>query len=331
LSQSNLTLTSGQISSVTITGGTSPYSIIQSNDGKAQYSLSGNVVTVTGVASGSSSASVCSSGGACVTLSVTISTTGSTISGVQPVFSQNNFSMNTNQTTAISLSGNGGYYVASVSNNNIISATISGSTVVISGITAGSANAMICQTGGQCNMLYVTVSNSSASTVTSIPITFDKTSIAVTVGGATSANIAGGSGTGYYISYNSNSNAVGAYISGNMIVITGKASGSGTLSICSSSNICGTIAVVVSSVSSSSTTSSSITTKYTFTKFLKYKMSGTEVTALQERLTELGVYSGPVTGYYGSLTTTAVKKLQKLNGLSQVGYVGPGTRAVLNK
>lgn len=176
--------------------------------------------------------------------------------------------MNTNQTTVISLSGNGGYYVASVSNSNIISATISGSTVVISGITVGSANAMICQTGGQCNTLYVTVSDSSASTVTSIPITFDKTSISVSVGGATSANIAGGSGTGYYVSYNSNSNAVGAYISGNMIVITGKASGSGTLSVCSSSNICGTIVVTVNSVSSSSSTTSRSTTKYTFTNLL---------------------------------------------------------------
>ncbi len=331
LSQSSLTLSGGQIISVTITGGTSPYSIIQNNDGKAQYSLNGNVVTVTGVASGSSSASICSSGGACVTLTVTVSSTSSTISGVQPVFSQNNFSMNTNQTTAISLSGNGGYYVASVSNSNIISATISGSTVVISGITSGSANAMICQTGGQCNTLYVIVSDSSASTVTSIPITFDKTSIAVTVGGATSANIAGGSGTGYYVSYNSNSNAVGAYISGNMLAITGKASGSGTLSVCSSSNICGTIAVTVSSVSSSSSSNTTTTTKYVFTKALKYGMSGTEVTKLQEKLTSLGVYSGPITGYYGSLTVTAVKKLQKLNKLDQLGSVGPGTRAVLNK
>jgi peptidoglycan hydrolase-like protein with peptidoglycan-binding domain len=59
-------------------------------------------------------------------------------------------------------------------------------------------------------------------------------------------------------------------------------------------------------------------------------MNNNEVTKLQERLKEEGVYSGPITGYYGNLTMAAVKKYQKLNGLDQLGSVGPGTRAALN-
>jgi peptidoglycan hydrolase-like protein with peptidoglycan-binding domain len=55
-----------------------------------------------------------------------------------------------------------------------------------------------------------------------------------------------------------------------------------------------------------------------------------QVTALQQRLTALGVYSGPVTGYYGALTEQAVIKYQAAHGLSQTGAVGPATRTALN-
>jgi N-acetylmuramoyl-L-alanine amidase len=39
---------------------------------------------------------------------------------------------------------------------------------------------------------------------------------------------------------------------------------------------------------------------------------------------------GPTTGYYGALTTKAVRAFQTAHGLSAVGYVGPGTRKALN-
>ena len=70
---------------------------------------------------------------------------------------------------------------------------------------------------------------------------------------------------------------------------------------------------------------------YKFNNFLGVGSKGADVTELQKRLTSEGVYSGPITGTYGSLTEAAVKKYQKLNGISAFGYVGPGTRAALNK
>ncbi len=54
-------------------------------------------------------------------------------------------------------------------------------------------------------------------------------------------------------------------------------------------------------------------------------------TALQQRLTALNLYSGPITGYFGSLTQAAVEAFQGQHGISQVGYVGPATRAALNQ
>lgn len=70
---------------------------------------------------------------------------------------------------------------------------------------------------------------------------------------------------------------------------------------------------------------------YKFYKPLDVGSTGTDVTELQKRLTADGFYSGPITGRYGALTQSAVKKYQKAHELQQLGNVGPGTRALLNK
>ena len=69
---------------------------------------------------------------------------------------------------------------------------------------------------------------------------------------------------------------------------------------------------------------------YHFTSYLALGTRGAAVTGLQNRLTTLGLYAGPITGYYGALTAAAVKKFQKAHGLEAVGSIGPRTRAALN-
>lgn len=69
---------------------------------------------------------------------------------------------------------------------------------------------------------------------------------------------------------------------------------------------------------------------YVFTQTLGVGSSGADVTALQNRLIAEGVYSGPVTGYFGQMTKTAVIAYQAKKGIAQVGLVGPQTRASLN-
>jgi peptidoglycan hydrolase-like protein with peptidoglycan-binding domain len=56
---------------------------------------------------------------------------------------------------------------------------------------------------------------------------------------------------------------------------------------------------------------------------------GAAVTQLQNRLRAVGVYNGPVTGYYGQLTEVAVRDFQRSRGLSVNGIAGPTTLAVL--
>ena len=79
-----------------------------------------------------------------------------------------------------------------------------------------------------------------------------------------------------------------------------------------------------------SVSNTSSTSGYQFSNTLDIGSTGADVTALQNRLTADGLYSGPVTGYYGSLTQTAVMAFQAKYSLDQVGIVGPQTRALLN-
>jgi peptidoglycan hydrolase-like protein with peptidoglycan-binding domain len=57
-----------------------------------------------------------------------------------------------------------------------------------------------------------------------------------------------------------------------------------------------------------------------------------DVTKLQEFLTEQGVYSGPITGNFFSLTLSAVKQFQSAQGISPIsGYFGPLSRGKANQ
>jgi peptidoglycan hydrolase-like protein with peptidoglycan-binding domain len=56
---------------------------------------------------------------------------------------------------------------------------------------------------------------------------------------------------------------------------------------------------------------------------------GSTVTNLQNRLKALGLFTGPVTGYYGDLTETAVRNFQRSRGIQVNGIAGPQTQAAL--
>jgi len=66
---------------------------------------------------------------------------------------------------------------------------------------------------------------------------------------------------------------------------------------------------------------------------LRMGMTGEDVKLLQEILaTDPDVYpEGLVTGYFGYLTTNAVKRFQKIAGIEQVGVVGPKTMTRINE
>ncbi|MBU6142071.1 peptidoglycan-binding protein [Patescibacteria group bacterium] len=68
-----------------------------------------------------------------------------------------------------------------------------------------------------------------------------------------------------------------------------------------------------------------------FGRDLTIGSQGTDVTDLQNFLTQQGVYTGPVTGYFGPLTQEGVKKFQEAHQITPVaGYFGPLTRSAAN-
>ena len=62
---------------------------------------------------------------------------------------------------------------------------------------------------------------------------------------------------------------------------------------------------------------------------LKPGMEGVAIADMQRELYSRGFFSGPVTGYYGDLTLSAVQAFQKEAGISQDGIVGEETLALL--
>ena len=66
-----------------------------------------------------------------------------------------------------------------------------------------------------------------------------------------------------------------------------------------------------------------------FEKKLKSGSSGKLVKTMQERLTELGYYEGPISGNFQKYTTRAVKSVQTQNGLESTGVVDEETWNVI--
>ncbi len=77
----------------------------------------------------------------------------------------------------------------------------------------------------------------------------------------------------------------------------------------------------------------SITNAYTLNRQLDLKATGDDVSAVQTYLAkDSSLYpQGLVTGYFGSMTASAVSKYQTRNGFEAVGRVGPLTLASLNR
>lgn len=72
---------------------------------------------------------------------------------------------------------------------------------------------------------------------------------------------------------------------------------------------------------------------FVFQSFLTFGSRGLEVLELQKKLQSLGFFPSTITpnGVFGPATQAAVVAFQRANGIDPFGYVGPATRAVLNK
>ena len=326
LSQSTLSVGVGQTTSVTIAGGSTPYVLLTASNTIFQAGISGNALYITGISVGSAQITVCSAGSTgCTSLALNVTATPTTttttttsnapsvatsflsLSNSQPV-------LNVGQSTSISVSGGSGsvYSVAYNSNSNIVQASMNGGLLSLRGLGNGAAVIVVCDNSFDCGALSVsvgTISNTTTSTNT--------TSTGLPSGCTSTSGYSSTTGLSCGLGNTSVSTVLpaGCVSSSGYSILTGASCDSG-------------VPVTAPVTTTPITTTQS--TKYQFTSFLGEGASGNEVLELQQRLTDLGYYQGPINGKFGPLTAAGVSALQRAHGISVRGYVGPSTRAVLN-
>jgi len=324
-SQTNPTISVGQSTTVYIYGGsgTNYYISSNSNSNIVQATIAGSSLSLYGVSSnGSAVIAVCSSSTVCASITATVGYSGGVIT-----LSQTSVSLVQGQSTTVSITGNGGYYFSNYTGQSIATVSISGNNLIIYANSYGSANVSVCQAGGQCAVVYISVTNNNQYYTNTSLLTFSQDNPTISIGQSMTISILGGSYYGgytntYRVAYNSDLTTVQPSIGGNTLTIYGIKNGVAVLVICDLNNNCGAVSATVGS--------NPVYPVYTFTSFLTVGSSGAEVIALQQLLTDQGYYGGAIAGHYGYVTAAAVRRYQAANGLMQTGNVGPSTRNVLN-
>lgn len=324
-------------------------------------------------------------------------------------FSQTTVQLSVNGTAVITLSGDSNFYAASTTNQGIVSESINGTSLSVSGLSNGTTTVTICTISGSCGPISVGVGmpalGSSAATSTASSsatpggVSFSNASPSLGVGQSMNINLSGGSGS-YFISSGAAPGIATLSLSGASISVFGVSAGSTSATVCATSGGCGTLAIsvtgsgtatpppsaaaapaaaspapqtpaasspagqavsnaqilsqvqslqsqllqVLSQIQAMQTSLAALVAKISpaggasassgagqFSAYLSVGSRGADVTALQNRLTAEGAYSGPVTGTFGPLTEQGVKNYQSAHGLAQSGALDAATRAALNK
>jgi hypothetical protein len=247
LSQSTASLLVGQVLSITVSGGLTPYSLGYNSGTVYQASLNGNILTISGISVGSSTLNVCSAGSNCVALNVIVNNSGS---GTPIVFSPSSAAVSINGNTVVTMTGSGGYYLSNSTNPSLANVQINGNVLTITGLQNGNENLSICESGGQCSILFVAVGNTS--TNTSGP-SFSNSNPSVGIGQSQTITLSGATGS-YYISANSNPTDVAVSLNGNNLSVFGQQSGSSSVTVCASGGSCNNLYVTVGSGNSGTST-----------------------------------------------------------------------------
>ena len=310
-SQSSPTVTVGQSINVSIYGPMSSLFYVSSNSNPSivQPNLSGSTLTLLGIVSGTSNISICVSSSNCGTLAVTVNTNGGTTNNEHPMLSQDSLSITVGQIRSITISGGSMPYRISPVSSNYVQSSLNSNVLTITGVRVGSEGMNVCSYSGSCSTISITVVGTSTPPTSTIP-----------------------SGC---ISTTQFSPITGQYCPNYSLALP--TIPSGCISTTQFSPVTGQYCpnYLVTSLATTpvneNTSSVTANTAYKFTKALKLGSKGGEVMELQKKLKELGYYKGKVDGGFGAILEKSVKAYQKAHKLDQLGNVGPGTRALLNK
>ncbi len=322
-SQSSPTVTVAQSLNISIFGPANSLFYVASNSNPSivQANLSGSVLTLLPIANGSSVLSVCASAANCGSLTVTVNSNSANNGNL--VLSQDSVILAIGQTANVTISGGSMPYNILSTANNIFQPTLNTNILTLYGVASGSSSMNVCSADGHCLTLSVTVNGLNA--VSTLPAGYSSsTGYSQTTGspcGTVPSNVV----------VNIPVDCTGALYS----ISTGAACPSSTVNIQTAVTPPPSSTVVTTPVSNEVVATPKPVSKtsviFKFTKSLKSGSKGSEVLELQKKLKVLGFYSGKLDGGFGPITKKAVQAFQKAHKLSQVGSVGPQTRALLNK
>ena len=222
----SLNLAPGDTSTATISGGTSPYTVSSSNPSAATATVSGDTVTVSGIADGSTTITISDSASSSVIISVMVATA--------LVVNPESLEIPAGGVGTATISGGTSPYTVSSSNPSAATATVSDDTVTVSGVSYGTTTITI--TDDVDNSVTISV------TVTS-PLAADPTVVDLDPGDTATVTISGGSGS--YSVTSGNTSVATASMSGSTVTITAVAAGNISVTITDSASNVVTVSVNV--------------------------------------------------------------------------------------
>jgi len=320
---SSVSLSLGGAQAVAVSGGNGTYSTSGSpNASVATASLASNTLTITAVGAGTAAVTVCDQSQNCGTVNITISSSPTSANQTASVtFSVTNPEVAAGQTKVVSLTSRLGTFVFHViynSDANVVQATTDNANLSLRGISAGSALLTVCAAGDGCNQLNVKVTGTVASPAPPPSAPAGGTSPAPAPTPTPPPPAASTTDTSSVLAAIQTMQTKLAQMLQEIQAMTASLAKLSATLLAQNTGKQTAIAGI------------SDTSSVTFTQYLVTGSENYEVTALQNLLTRLGFYSGPVSGYFGALTEEAVRSYQSARGISPVGYVGPSTRTALN-
>ena len=161
-----VTVPVGASTSYTVAGGTAPYSVGSSNSAVASAAVSGGGLTITGNAAGTAQVNVLDATGATVSINVTVGVGGSSaLYTTAPAA----VTIGTGASGVYTVGGGAGGYVATTSNAAVVTVGVSGSTLTITPMTAGTASVQVFDSAGTSVTIAVTVTEVQPGTLLTQP------------------------------------------------------------------------------------------------------------------------------------------------------------------
>jgi len=219
---SAVTIAVSGTSGYTIGGGSAPYAVSSSNIGVATASVSGTSLTITGVAAGTAQVSVLDLTGTAVRVTVTV---GSGSVATLYITAPSAVTVAVGDHPSYTVGGGSAPYTVSSSNTNIVTATVSGTTLTVNGVAAGTAQVSVFDLLGNSVPLTVTVGTGSASTL------YMTAPSAITVAPLTTSTYLVGGGTPLYSVSTSNAKVATAAVVGTTLTVNAIAAGTAQITV----------------------------------------------------------------------------------------------------